>query len=203
MKKSKKVIILEGADASGKSSLLQHLQNLSNGKCHTLHSNFNKELPKENHRRQHMNIAKFVSKQFSKNYYTANDMVVLDRCYISDMTYGQIGYGSRGDLNSKFRYLNRLLKIISRNKDIDIILIYCRPNKTNFDKDAKEELLTDNENDKMQSIYDSVMYNSKMIDIILDNDIVFIVYNYNTDPNYENIDKHIKLLDNFADEFSK
>lgn len=187
--KHKRIIILEGADSCGKSSLSTHIQQKVNGKCHVLHSNFNKELSKENHRRQHKLIAKFVAKQFSRHNYTGNNTVILDRCYISDMTYGQIGYGSRGTIRSKFKYLNKLFKILSSNTDVTVTFVYCRPDSSAFDRSAKDELLTDTENSKMQKIYDDVCFSKEMFNILANNKISFYQYDFNEDPQYVLIDK--------------
>lgn len=65
---TKNIIIVEGSDASGKSSLCKFLQDKVEGKCHTIHSNYSKLLPKENHRKQHFLISKFVSRQFDKKH---------------------------------------------------------------------------------------------------------------------------------------
>lgn len=123
----KNVIIVEGADACGKSQLCEHLKNKVNGKCHIIHSNYDKIQPKSNHLRQHFLIAKFVAKQFSRRYYTGNNLVVLDRNYISDIVYGQIGYGSFGSLSFKCAVLTHLLKML--NKHANVIIIYCNPKK--------------------------------------------------------------------------
>ena len=187
--KTKRIIIVCGADATGKSNLCMHLQKMANGKCHVMHSNFNKELPSENHRRQHKLMAEFAINQFNKKYYTGNHMVILDRCYISDMTYGQIGYGSRGTIEEKFVYLDKLMKILTSNPDIKVSFIYCRPEKSAFNKDAKDELLTNEENDKMQTIYDSVCLGFDMFDILARHNVQFYQYDFKADPQYILLDK--------------
>lgn len=185
MDKDKKyIIILCGPDASGKSTLNKHIQDISNGKCHTIHSNFNKGLPKENHKRQHKLIAKFVAKQFSKNYYTGNNFVILDRCYFSDIAYGQIGYGSKGDLSHKFKYLDKLFKILIKNKDVNVFFIYCKPKTTNFNPNEKDELLNYKENDKIVTIYDCTVQDYRFHDILNRYGINFVQYDYMFDPKY-------------------
>ena len=195
MMNDKKVIILEGSDAVGKSTLLKHIQNLANGKCHTFHSNYDKHFSKENHRKQHKLIAKYIKQQFDDKHYTGNHTVILDRCYISDMTYGQIGYGSRGTLEQKFSYLDDLFKIIKRDKDIQIIMIYCRPDKSKFDTEAKDELLNQTENDKMQGIYDCTMHSLDMLELFVKYDILYYRYDFNEDSDY-------KILDDFLEKAS-
>lgn len=184
----KRIIIIEGPDASGKSTLCKHIQGLTNGKCHTIHSNFCKELPKENHRRQHKLIAKFVSKQFDNKHYTNNHTVILDRCYVSDMTYGKIGYGSKGTIEQKFRYLDKLFKILTKDKSIDIYFIYCKPKHIVFDKDAKEELLTYEENDTMQHIYDSVIFSSDMFSLFNKYNILCYTFDFTNDSDFTMLD---------------
>ena len=187
MVKNKNVIILEGADACGKSQLSKHIQDLANGKCHIIHSNYNKNISAENHRRQHKLIMKFVNKQFnSKKYYTGNNVVILDRCYISDITYGQIGYGSKGDIMSKLRYFNKLLGMLSPN--IKITLVYCKPKKSAFNNDAKDELLNNTENNKMQDIYDNTLYRADMLRILRDHNVDFVLYDFIEDPEYKLLD---------------
>lgn len=190
--KNKKVIILEGADCSGKSSLCEHIQKLSEGKCHTLHSNYSKNLPKSNHRRQHKLITKFIKKQFSNKYYTENHTVILDRSYFSDITYGTIGYGSKGTLKSKFKYFDKLLNIITKTEKINVYFIYCRPNKTKFNPNIKDELLDNQENSLMEYIYDTIIFSKTMHNVLNKNKIKFYVYNFNVDSNYEFIDKFLE-----------
>lgn len=186
--KTKRIIILDGPDASGKGSLSAHIQLMANGKCHVMHSNYNKELPKENHRRQHKLISKFAVRNFDKNYYTGNNIVILDRCYVSDMTYGQIGYGSHGTLEEKFNYLDKLFSILTSNPTVRVSFIYCRPDKTAFDKNAKDELLTNEENDKMQDIYDSLCLGLDFQELLAKHGISFYEYNFYTDPQYVLLD---------------
>ena len=121
------IIIIEGPDASGKSSLSKHIQYMSNGKCHVIHSNFSKYLPKANHFRQHKLITDFVVKQFSNFYYTGNNIVIIDRNYVSDIVYGTIGYGSQGSIKKKFNRLDKIFKKLSSNTRTDVTFIYCRP----------------------------------------------------------------------------
>lgn len=185
MNKNRRIIILEGADSCGKSTLSKYLQAASNGKCHVLHGNYNNFLPGENHRKQHKNIAKFVANQFDlKKCYSGNHLVILDRCYVSDITYGQIGYGSRGTWNDKFKYLDKLFKILSKDKNIIIQFIYCRPSESAFDKNAKEELLSDDENTKMQCIYDKVVLSDDMKNIFKKYNVEFYIYDFKADPQY-------------------
>lgn len=190
--KTKKIIILEGPDASGKDSLAEHIKMMVNGKCHIIHSNFDKELPKKNHRRQHKLIAKFVSKQFSKKYYTGNDTVILNRCYISDMTYGQLGYGSKGTIEDKYNYLHELFAILTKNKDVEVTVVYCKPSKSAYNPIAREELLNSNENNKMIDIYDSIMNSIEFAELLCYYNIKYYDYNFNEDPNYIFIDRAFK-----------
>lgn len=190
--KTKKIIILEGPDASGKDSLAEHIRMMVNGKCHIIHSNFDKELPKKNHRRQHKLIAKFVSKQFSKKYYTGNDTVILNRCYISDMTYGQLGYGSKGTIEDKYNYLGEFFDILTKNKDVEVTVVYCRPSKSAYNPIARDELLNSNENNKMIGIYDSIMNSIEFAELLCYYNIKYYDYNFNEDPNYIFIDRAFK-----------
>lgn len=194
MLKTKRIIIIDGVDSSGKSSLSNHIQQMANGKCHILHSNYNKELPSENHRRQHKIIAEFVAKQFDKKHYTGNNIVILDRNYISDMTYGTIGYGSRGTIEEKFEFLDYLFGILCKNPDVKVSFIYCRPLKSAFDRDAKDELLTDDENDKMQKIYDEICLSFNMFDIFAKHNIQFIEYDFREDPQYVLLDREFNYF---------
>lgn len=191
--KTKRIIIIEGVDACGKSKLCDHLKLLSNGKCHILHSNYNKELPKINHRRQHKLICKFVYNNFKNHNYTGNNLVILDRCYISDITYGQIGYGSKGTLEQKFSYFDYLCSLLTdtnkRTKNVEVDFIYCRPERSKFNKNEKDELLTEDENSKMQKIYDSVIFSYDFHNIMKKYGIQYYEYDFNIDPNYVLLDK--------------
>lgn len=188
---SKNIVIIEGADGTGKSQLAEFLKEQVSGKCHILHSNYNKSYPGENNFRQHLLMSKFATNQFKKKYYTGNRLVILDRNYISDMTYGKIGYGSKGSDLYKQKRLDRIFELLSRvryTEDVQISLIYCRPEKSKFDetKNSREELLNDNENTKIQQIYNN--YFKEIIpDLCKAHFIDYYVYDFVSDPNYKTI----------------
>lgn len=204
--KGKHIIILESSDQGGKSSLSKYLQDNVEGKCHVLHSNYNKSVSKQAHRHQHFLLNKFASKQFHDCYYTHNNVVIMDRNYVSDIIYGQIGYGSRGTLKSKFRTLDKLFKILRRgNEDVCISFIYCRPKKIkkffeekeefSFDTSKKEELLNSDENDKVRQLYDTFINSNAFAKLLDKHGIHLYVYNYHADPDYYGITKHLKDLE--------
>lgn len=186
IKNGKNIIIIEGADACGKSQLARYLQDFVDGKCHTIHSNFNPNLPKENHYRQHFLISKFVTKQFDAKHYTGNKLVILDRNYISDIVYGQIGYGSKGNFDTKLKNFGRMLKILSRNKDVNISIIYCRPEKSKFKESSeqREELLNIEQNTVIQNRYDLLFEDPKFFNLLNKYSVNLYRYDYTKDPNY-------------------
>lgn len=187
---NKTIFILEGPDASGKSDLSKHIQTILNGKCHIIHSNYSKYVDKNNHRRQHKLISKFVAKQFKTKNYTGNS-VILDRCYISDITYGCIGYGSKGSLKSKLRFLDKYFKILTKNKNIKIFLIYC--NHSNFNPENKDELINHNENTEIKSIYDNLFNHNFIFQEILNKySIILYKFDYTVDSNYKYFDLQIE-----------
>lgn len=193
--KSKNVFIIEGPDASGKSELCKHLQNLAEGKCHILHSNFSKSLPKENHHRQHKMIAKFVSKQFDNKHYTGNNFVILDRNYISDIVYGSIGYGSKGSITQKIKYLDKIFKILTNIKDINVCIFYCRPDNTKFSEtvNSRKELLSETENKLIINAYDKFFRSNELLNLFIKyKNLSYKKYNFYEDPNYEHLDFFIK-----------
>lgn len=192
--KTKRIIIIEGADATGKSGLCDHIKLLANGKCHTLHSNYNKDLPGENNYRQHKLMAKFAVDNFKPENYTGNYVVVLDRCYVSDMTYGQIGYGSKGSIEEKYSRLDKLFKALTADKTIEVSFVYCRTEQSAYDINEKEELLNTEENSKMSDIYDSVCLSFDFFDILAKNNIKFYEYNFITDPNYVLFDTEFNYM---------
>lgn len=186
----KHIVIIEGADATGKTSLTNFIQNtIANGKCHVLHSNFNKSLPANNHRRQHRLIAKFVVDNFSPKYYTGNNVIILDRNYISDIVYGTIGYGSGGTLPWKINYLCKLMRKLKKSK-AQITFIYCRPSKKNFDPDAKEELLTNDEDQLISLLYDQIVIRH-ILPAFKDIGIKCYFYDYTEDPDYLKLDAEV------------
>lgn len=181
----KNIIILESSDQGGKSSLSKYLANYVNGKCHVLHSNFAPDLPKENHRRQHFLMSRFVVKQFDSKHYTGNRLVILDRNYISDIIYGKIKYGSRGSYEQKLRTLDKLFKILTKNKDVQVTIIYCRPEKEEFfSKDKKEELLSEKQNQFIQKFYDDFFNSHEFLELIVNNNLHYYRYDYINDPDY-------------------
>lgn len=185
--KSKNIIIIEGGDSAGKTQLTKYLQEYVNGKCHILHSNFNPGLPKENHFRQHKLMTKFVCKQFDSRYYTGNCLVILDRNYISDIVYGMIGYGSKGDQKYKIRRLNRLFRYFSKLSDVTVSVIYCNPSKSTFNPEAKEELVDSAEDSIIKNLYKNFFDSLDVYDAFVRNNIKFYEYDFITDPYYENL----------------
>lgn len=186
--KTKRIIILEGADSSGKSSLCKHIQDKVNGKCHVLHSNYNKEISQQNHYRQHIMLSKFAKQNFDADYYTGNNVIVFDRSYVSDITYGQIGYGSKGTLKQKIKILKKLFKIITADPTVIVHFVYCNPDTTNFNPETKEELLTVEENQIMKNLYNTFCYHVVFQSLISKLGILFYEYNYYTDPDYKFFD---------------
>lgn len=184
------IIIIEGPDASGKSSLSKHIQYMSNGKCHVIHSNFSKYLPKANHFRQHKLITDFVVKQFNNFYYTGNNIVILDRNYVSDIVYGTIGYGSQGSIKKKFSRLDKIFKKLSSNARTNVTFIYCRPSINNFDNSAKDELLNYNQNDKIRSAYDNIVLSKEFQQILIERNVKYVEYDFTKDPDYKIIDSN-------------
>ena len=191
----KNIVIIEGNDQSGKSELANYLKEQVNGKCHIIHSNYSKAYPGSNNYNQHELIAKFARDQFSKKYYTGNRLVIFDRTYISDIVYGQIGYGSKGSLKEKTLKLNNLFNILTDTyvNNVDISVIYCRPNNTNFIREKREELLTNSEFNKIQIIYD-VVFNDIIEDCCRDKFINFYKFDYTVDPSYSKIIKRKEII---------
>lgn len=190
----KHIIILESSDQGGKSSFSKYLQSNVEGKCHVLHSNYNPNCTKSAHKHQHFLISKFIGKQFNSNYYTNNNVVILDRCYISDIIYSKIGYGSKGTYKQKLKILEKLLKIIRKhNQDVKISLVYCRPENLGsvFDVSKKDELLNKKQNKYICKLYDDFFNSADLHKILIKFNIYLYTYNYVVDPNYERITKKL------------
>lgn len=194
----KHIIILESSDQGGKSSLSRYLQNNVEGKCHVLHSNYNPDCSKQAHRNQHFLLNRFASKQFKESHYTKNNVVIMDRNYISDIIYGQIGYGSKGSYEQKLDTLKRLFKILRKgNNDVKISLVYCRPKKPEdlysveeefpFNTEKKDELPTEEENKVLRKLYDNFFSSDELKDICKKYNIKIYYYNYFTDSDYSDI----------------
>ena len=113
-----------------------YIQKYSNGKLHILHNSyFTKK--KDNHFKQATLISKFASDSLAENTFSGNPIVLLDRCYISDIIYGLIGYGDTIPYKTKLKNLAKIFKILTKNKDVKVSFIYCRPSKSAFDTQAK------------------------------------------------------------------
>lgn len=180
----KNIVIICGADHSGKSSLVNYMKERVGGKCHIMHSNYNKKHPGECNYNQHKLIGKFAVNNFKKKYYTGNRLVVLDRNYISDICYGTIGYGSKGDQTTKLNRLRKLFKLYTKS-GVTVSLIYCQPSKDQFTKE-RDELLEVSEHNKIKNIYDYYFYNF-FADMCKEYGISYYTYDYITDPKYTKI----------------
>lgn len=188
LKTTKNIIIIEGPDHTGKSWLSQYLHDYVNGKCHTLHSNYNPKYSAKSHYNQHKLISKYVNKQFNKKYYTGNNLVILDRNYISDIVYGNaVGYGSKGSLNNKLNKLDKIFKLLSKNKDVKITVIYCCLDISEFNPDSKEELLNTTQNELVTEQYDEFFTSEKVNNIFNKYNIKFLNYSYKIDPSYSKL----------------
>lgn len=197
MFKNNYIFIVEGADATGKNELCNYIAKYNDGKVHILHSNCRKDLPKQNNYRQHKLMTNFVIKQFSKNYFTGNNVVIFNRNYISDLIYSNIGYGSKSSSNikriKKFKsIINDLLKI----NNITLCFIYCNPKKSSFNPGVRDELLDYNENYIIINEYEK-FFNSRLIKEILkqNRNIKLYKFNFNTDSNYVNLKTFLDSLE--------
>lgn len=188
-KTDKYIIIVEGADACGKSQLCEYLRNYVEGKCHSLHSNYNPKFDKKNHYRQHILMSKFVVKQFDKKHYTGNNLVILDRNYISDICYGQIGYGSKGSLDSKFKKLDKIFDILTKNKDVKVRVVYCKPSVSKFEEisQQRDELLTSTQSKSIQYIYDEFFTDIRFFDTAYRHGIKMTNYDFTIDSDYSKL----------------
>lgn len=194
----KNIVIVEGADASGKSRLVNHMKNKVNGKCHIFHSNFDKYLPVSNYKRQHILITKFIKKLFDSRYYTGNRMIILDRNYISDIIYGlAINCGSKGSYKNKMKFLEKLLKkLIHLDTLVNITIVYCRPEISSFGNNSREELPSVEEHKKVQKCYDDFFNSLDFKDLIqnrLSNKISYIKYDYVKDSDYKEFDNKVMI----------
>lgn len=183
------IIIICGADACGKSELANKLREKVSGKCHILHSNYNRLLPGQNNFRQHQLMIKFAVEQFDTKHYTGNRLVILDRNYISDIIYGQIGYGSKGTVEQKTKNLTKMLKQLTKNNHVNVSLIYCRPQQTKFEKmqAEREELLRDEkQNLLIQEKYDEY-FKDVVPGLCEQYDIELYRYDFTKDPEYKEL----------------
>ena len=185
----KNIIIICGADACGKSELANKLREKVSGKCHILHSNYHKLLSKQNNFRQHQLIINFAIKQFDTKHYTGNRLVILDRNYISDIVYGQIGYGSKGTIEQKIKNLKKMFNKLTCYTDVNVSLIYCRPQQTKFEKmqAEREELLRDEkQNLLIQEKYDE-FFKDVIPDLCEEYNIALYRYDFTKDPEYKEL----------------
>ena len=58
----------------------------------------------------------------------------------------------------------------------------------------KDELLTDDENDKMQKIYDEICLSFNMFDIFAKYNIHFVEYDFREDPQYVLLDREFNYF---------
>lgn len=190
----KNVVILEGADACGKSELAKYLQSYVEGKCHTLHSNFDPQCKGKCNLRQHKNIYKYIKNQFSKKYYTGNRLVILDRSIISDIVYyGTYGFGSPYSKDKKTELMLSWFKNLIKD-NIDVSIIFCNPSTSkDFNLENKEELINKSELAAIKEAYNDFFYipytsdDKSMFNVLRNIGVSFFEYDYITDPSYEKL----------------
>ena len=179
--KGKYLIVLEGADNSGKTTLSHYICNsIFDGKCNILHSTFNKE-KYDICKNQHSFYADFIIQSFSKKYYINNNCIILDRSYISDIIYGMLNYGSREPILHKYKTLDKLLYKIKRKvPDINIVVIYCN-NSGNVSKNL-EEIVNEKEHNAIIELYDYFFLDNNTVQSILNKyNVNVLCYDYKQD----------------------
>lgn len=185
MEKRKRLIIIEGPDMSGKTTLCKMIQDKTEGKCHTLHSNYDKNLTPEAHWHQHELYWAFAHDQFLPYHYSGNHTVIFDRCYFSDLVYGQIGYGSPGDMSLKWTRMATLASMGLDSKLFTTFFIYCKPSKRAFGDGSKEELLTSDEDSKVAKLYDDVINCPEFLEWVEAHNITYMRYDFTDKANIQ------------------
>lgn len=193
--KRKRIIIIEGPDATGKTTLCNMIQEKTEGKCHLLHSNYDKAISHEAHWRQHVLFWDFAQKQFAATNYTGNHTVIFDRCYLSDMMYGQISYGSDGTLEEKQRRFLRLANKVA-HKDISLYFVHCKPSHVEglFKNGEKEELLTFDENDVVVKLYDEFFASEYFATFLAKTGFRYLRYDFTNPANIQHTLESMHLI---------
>lgn len=130
------IIILEGVDGSGKTTLANELK-----KKGFPVMKWERHIP--------------IQYQIAKAAKESNCYIVLDRSFISDIVYRIYDEGLRDNLD---------LKQIADILDNNVTIIYCKTNTSFVDSMSRGEdnVTTKEQSDKLSAIYDNVI---KLIDI--------------------------------------
>lgn len=162
------MLIVEGIDGVGKTTLVEHLQQDYGVKKY--HFDYD------------LNNMDLLSKYMKVLSSEINDKLVLDRSFISEMVYGPVIRNScKLSLEDYTKLLNAYKKIGAR-----IIYLICPKEillkRRNFDK-SDYEIIT-NYYEKLKNKYDEIMeYSSKFIDVITINTY---------EENIEQVRNHVK-----------
>lgn len=170
-----KLIIVEGMDNTGKSTLISRLNNVltkaENATVNIMHlTKPPKDIPENEIETYMNNYYDSITEQLTNShFYTLYDYIILDRGYLSEYVYGPI-YRNRNELDiteNNIIYEKELLKIYKGN--IFLILLNSTSNKflINNDDDNSlshvDEKLLNLERDKFFEGYDQSLISNKKI----------------------------------------
>lgn len=176
-KTTEQLIILEGSDCSGKSTLAKTLLRDLGGNCSLFHHGPYKGLSHE------------LSRMFLDSMLpavTGQHPVILDRCWISESIYGPVYRGPVGDRVGPARAL--MLERVARKSDV--IYVFCQPPIHNVIETFKSRIddeYLDNEN-QLRSVYNKYdeFFRTKT-------GLNYIKYDYTTDKDDDVVDRIAEL----------
>ena len=170
-----KLIIIEGMDNTGKSTLISRLENVLTNSEHAVVKTIHltkppKDIPEEEIE-TYMNeyYDDIISQLTNSHFYTLYDYIILDRGYLSEYVYGPL-YRNRNELNITEKNLIYEKELIKHYKDnIILILLNSTSNKflINNDDDNSlskiDENLLNEERTRFFDAYDFSLINNKKI----------------------------------------
>ena len=170
-----KLIIIEGMDNTGKSTLISRLENVLTNSEHAVVKTIHltkppKDIPEEEIE-TYMNeyYDDIISQLTNSHFYTLYDYIILDRGYLSEYVYGPL-YRNRNELNITEKNLIYEKELIKHYKDnIILILLNSTSNKflINNDDDNSlskiDENLLNKERTRFFDAYDFSLINNKKI----------------------------------------
>jgi thymidylate kinase len=170
-----KLIIVEGMDNTGKSTLISRLNTVleksENAKIKIMHlTKPPKDIPEEEIETYMNNYYDSIIEQLTdSHFYTLYDYIILDRCHLSEYVYGPI-YRNRNELNITVQNLIYEKKLINVYKDNIVLILLNTTSNTfliNFDDDKSlsnvDEKLLNLERDKFFDAYDYSLICNKNI----------------------------------------
>ena len=174
MSKNGMIVILEGSEQCGKTTLARKIQDLY--KAYYFHGS----RPEDGdflsyHTDMFLSALKFASR---------GHVVVLDRHFISHEVYGRLfDKGTKYDTHK----MHRMMELMCEMSDVQLCVIFCNP-KTEFDPEMRDEMYSDGDG-KIKKAFEDIIYT-----YLKDASNAIMMYDWTRSPSAEPVLLALELI---------